>query len=366
MNGRPENLQALCDLCRAQEDLKKTVNGLAVLEVDSFQKVRGQLGLEGMNRLMDRLEEALRRQEDENTFAVRLGSMTFAVAMHRLPDEAALREKCGRIHESLRGASFMGVRYTMSLGAARCAHEPENGGYRCALDQAVKALAEAQALGDQVVVHADTRMPRKTGVLVVEDQQLAAQLLETVVRSSQRYELVESIRSADAAYFYCAQGRVGLVLMDVLTMMGASGLAASARIKRAFPRIKIIVVTSMPEVSWLTRAREAGVDSFWYKEVQREPLLEIMDRTMAGESVYPDRTPQVQLGLTSSDELSDRELDILRELTDGATNAEIGDNLHIAQSTVKTYVDRLMDKTGYRSRTELAVRARESGLVIKD
>ena len=57
---------------------------------------------------------------------------------------------------------------------------------------------------------------------------------------------------------------------------------------------------------------------------------------------------------------------ILRELTTGATNVQIGSKLHIAPSTVKTYVERLMDKTGFRSRTELAVRARESGLVIPD
>jgi two-component system vancomycin resistance associated response regulator VraR len=178
--------------------------------------------------------------------------------------------------------------------------------------------------------------------------------------------LTETIQSAQAAYFYCAQDKVDLVLMDVVTMMGANGLQASKRIKEAFPQIKIIIVTSMPEASWLKKAREYGVDSFWYKEVQTESLMEIMDRTMAGESVYPETSPMVQLGDTTSYELSQRELEILRELTTGATNVQISKKLHIATSTVKTYVDRLMEKTGYHSRTELAVRARETGLVIRE
>ena len=206
----------------------------------------------------------------------------------------------------------------------------------------------------------------KIGVLIVEDQRLPAELFQSYVSGSSRYTLVASIQSADAAYFYCAQGKVNLVLMDVITMLGANGLTASARIKRAFPHIRIIIVTSYPEVSWLDRARQIGVDSFWYKEVDGESLLTIMDRTMNGESVYPDRPPRVQLGNASSYELSKQELTILRELITGATNSQIAEKFHLAPSTVKTYIERLMDKTGFRSRTELAVRARESGMVIQE
>ena len=206
----------------------------------------------------------------------------------------------------------------------------------------------------------------KIGVLIVEDQRLPAELFQRYVEDSAQYTLTASIESADAAYFYCAQGNVDLVLMDVITRLGANGLAASARIKQGFPHIKIIIVTSYPEVGWLERARQIGVDSFWYKEVEGESLLSIMDRTMAGESIYPDRPPRVQLGNASSYELSKQELTILRELITGATNSQIAEKFHLAPSTVKTYIERLMDKTGFRSRTELAVRARESGLVIQE
>lgn len=154
--------------------------------------------------------------------------------------------------------------------------------------------------------------------------------------------------------------------MDVVTRNVESGLDAAARIKRAFPRIRIIIVTSMPECSYLSRAQEIGVESFWYKEEQRESLPDVMERTMNGESVYPDATPELQPELASSYEFTERKLEVLREMTGGDTNQEIADRLHLSVATVKTHILNMLEKTGFRNRTELAVRARESGLVIPD
>ena len=128
-------------------------------------------------------------------------------------------------------------------------------------------------------------------VLIVDDQVMPRQLFESFVGSSSRYELVASVETAKVAYAYCAGMEVDLVLMDVVMNDGSNGLEAAARIKAACPRTKIIIVTSMPDSVFLKRAREIGVDSFWYKEVQEKPLLEIMDRTMAGERVFPDKPP---------------------------------------------------------------------------
>lgn len=203
-------------------------------------------------------------------------------------------------------------------------------------------------------------------VMIVEDQELPRQLFEMIVGNSGRYRVVHSIRSAAMAPVFCEQGDIDLILMDVCTEMDASGLDASERIKKRFPQIRIIIVTSMPEFSWLARARNIGVDSFWYKNVSREPLLELMDRTMAGESVYPDETPVLSLGMTTNHDFSTRELEVLRELTTGDSNSEIGERLGISALTVKAHIKSLLEKTGFRSRTELAVEARRLGIVIRD
>jgi len=203
-------------------------------------------------------------------------------------------------------------------------------------------------------------------VMVVEDQSMPRQLFEAFIGMSDKYTLVHSIKNADMADLYCEKSEIDLILMDVCTELNSNGLEAAERIKQKYPHIKIIIVTSMPEFSYLDRAKKIGVDSFWYKEVSEEPILSLMDRTMAGESVYPDSTPDVRFGLIKSSELTERELVVLRELTSGDTNAEIAERLEMSQYTVRDYIQVIMEKTGFRTRTELAVRARESGIVISD
>lgn len=204
-----------------------------------------------------------------------------------------------------------------------------------------------------------------TNVMIVEDQAMPRQLFELLIKQSPDYNLLFSIESAGMAEIYCMKHPIDLILMDVCTAMGDSGLEAAERIKKNYPHIKIIIVTSMPECSYIDRARAAGVESFWYKDLSREPILELMDRTMAGESIYPDKTPELKLGCVSSYELTDRELEVLRELTSGDQDAQIAERLNMSVWTVRSHIKHLMDKTGFDSRTQLAVAARESGLVIR-
>lgn len=204
----------------------------------------------------------------------------------------------------------------------------------------------------------------KYQVMIVEDQTIPRQLFELLIQGSACFEVAIAIDNAAMADVYCLKYPVDLILMDVVTRSDESGLDAAARIKRAFPGVKIVIVTSMPECSYLERARAIGVESFWYKERQQESLLEIMERTMRGESVYPDATPELRLGLASSYDLTERELEVLREITGGDTNQEIARRLHMSVATVKTHILNMLGKTGFRNRTELAVHARACGLVI--
>ena len=147
---------------------------------------------------------------------------------------------------------------------------------------------------------------------------------------------------------------------------GSNGLDAAEKIKKLKPDLKIVAVTSMPEVSWMERAKEIGIDSFWYKEASEETILNIIRRTLEGESIYPEATPVIQLGLAQSTEFTPREIQVLRLLTTGAGNEDIANQLDISLNTVKTHVQHLMDKTGFVSRTQLAIQARITGFVIED
>ena len=203
-------------------------------------------------------------------------------------------------------------------------------------------------------------------VLIVEDDAITRQLLEMFINNSDKYNLVASIDDADLAPLYCSKGDIDLALMDIRTAMRANGLDAAEKIKKKYPKVKIIICTSMPEYSYLQRARDIGVDSFWYKEVVGEAFFNLIDRTMDGEKIFPDTTPELRLGHAISTDFTSKELEVLKELMSGDSNQEIADRLCISVSTLKTHIQHLQDKTGFRNRTELAVRAREIGLVIND
>ena len=205
-----------------------------------------------------------------------------------------------------------------------------------------------------------------TRVLLVEDDHMARQLLEIYINKSENYELVGSVESSLFAEAFCSAHKVDVILMDVCTAMNANGIDAAADIKKHLPGIKIIIITSQPECSYIDRARAAGVDSFWYKSATAEEILTIMDRTLSGESIYPDSTPQLKLGEALSERFSERELEVLRLVVAGETDAAIAEKLFISVATVKTHIQNMKSRTGFRNRTELAVKARESGLVISD
>ena len=203
-------------------------------------------------------------------------------------------------------------------------------------------------------------------VLLVEDDPMARQLLEIYIERNEQYELAGSLETALLAEAFCQKHHVDVILMDVCTAMNSNGIDAAWDIKKHLPDIKIIIITSQPECSFIDRAREAGVDSFWYKSATAEEIITVMDRTLAGESIYPDSTPILKIGDTVSERFSERELEVLRLVVAGETDAVIAEKLFISMATVKTHIQNMKNRTGFRNRTELAVKARESGLVICD
>lgn len=203
-------------------------------------------------------------------------------------------------------------------------------------------------------------------VVIAEDFRMIREIFENAVEQSEDYVLAGSFATAVQAVEYVRNNPVDLILMDVLIPGSMNGLDAAEEIKGIRPDTKIIIVTSMPELSYESRAKKIGVESFWHKEIQEQPIREILDRTMAGESVYPEKQPTVALGNAVSTEFTEREIEILRELVAGLSNKEIADKLCIESSTVKMHISNMLQKTGYHSRLELAVQARHYGLVITE
>lgn len=201
-------------------------------------------------------------------------------------------------------------------------------------------------------------------VLIVEDQALARSYLISCVEKCADCEVACALTCAETAPQKCDEGDIALVLMDICTERDSDGLAAAEKIKKQHPSIKVVMVTSMLEGRFLDRAKQIGADSFWYKDAPSEDLVSVIEGTLAGKEYWPDSTPHVQLGRALSCDLSDQELETLRLLCEGNSNAEIAEKLNIAESSVRTYINRMLAKTGYESRNRLVIAAVSKRLIV--
>ena len=201
-------------------------------------------------------------------------------------------------------------------------------------------------------------------ILVVEDQALARMYLCACAEKCADCRVAGALNRADAALSRCGDGQLDVIFMDICTQHDSDGLTAAEAIKKAYPHIKIVMVTSMLEGRFLERARRIGADSFWYKDSPAGDLVGVIEGTLSGKRFWPDGAPSVRLGNALSCDLSDQELETLRLLCEGQTNAEIAAQMNVAESTVRTYISRMLEKTGYPNRNRLMVAAVGKRLVV--
>ena len=202
-------------------------------------------------------------------------------------------------------------------------------------------------------------------VMIVEDQTMIRSLLESYFRAEDGYRITASIPGAKQAVEMCRTNSVDLILMDVQTENRENGLTAVRQIKAIQPKSKIIVVTSLIDCAVLDEAKRAGADSLWYKDGDEGTLMQVVRRTMAGEHIFPDAPPSVEIGTAMSAEFTKGEMKVLRCLVRGLSYNEIAKELGIEPSTVKYHVINMLQKTNLENKLQLAIAATEAKLVVE-
>ena len=204
----------------------------------------------------------------------------------------------------------------------------------------------------------------RVNVLIVEDSRVSREAFERKLSSFPEYSVVASIENAANAEIACMTNKIDLILMDVCTADDESGIRAAARVKKKYPWVRIILMTSMPEHSFIKKAQDSGCDSFWYKEYGNISLLEVCERTMKGEKVWPESSPVIMIGQAKSSEFTDREFAVIREMVRGVRYEEMAETLHLSINTVKYHVKNILQKTGFRSTVQLVAEVVEKRLVL--
>ena len=198
-------------------------------------------------------------------------------------------------------------------------------------------------------------------ILVVEDQVLIREALVQALTDSKKFEITHSIADASLAARCCHDRMPDIALMDISTLNHASGIDATAEIKALYPKLKVILMTGLPEVTFIDKAKAAGADSFVYKDISMMQLIEAIQATLSGHSVYP--TGSNDSSFPDYYNLTEREREILVLICSGMTRQEIAGHFDVTDNTVKTHFGHLLSNTGFTSISKLAIYAVTSGFI---
>lgn len=198
-------------------------------------------------------------------------------------------------------------------------------------------------------------------IVIVEDQGILRESLACTLNLQEDMQVARALSDAADALDVVRETNANLALLDVCTENGSSGIAAAKQIREACPDTKIVIMTSMPEITFIEQAKLAGADSFVYKNVGTEELLGIIRSTANGYSTFPNATQSI---FSDASALNETEISILRLVCEAKTRKEIAAELYLSEGTVKRHISEILAKTGYDSILRLAVHAVSQGLIV--
>jgi NarL family two-component system response regulator LiaR len=216
-------------------------------------------------------------------------------------------------------------------------------------------------------------MAETISILIADDHALVRHGIRDFLELQADLSVVGEADSGEAAVRLARELAPDVVLMD-LVMPGMGGVEATRQVKQVSPHSQIIVLTSYHEDEYIFPALRAGALSYVLKDIGPEELADTVRRAARGESVlHPrvaSRVVQEVRGARNDTpnlftDLSDRELEVLRLIADGLSNAEIARKLVISEKTVKGHVSNILGKLHMLDRTQAAVFAWQQGLVTR-
>lgn len=200
--------------------------------------------------------------------------------------------------------------------------------------------------------------------VIAEDNLFMQKHLTSMLASDERFSVIASVRDAFEAEKICIEKNIDFVLMDVQTLHNHSGLAAGKRIRESGKGTKVVIVTSLIDPEVLEKAKSGAADSLWYKDHGTLELMEVIDRTLSGERIFPDMSPDVELKAMFSSDITPRQINILRRFVKGMTYDEIAADLNLSKNGVRWNLEQIMEKGGFLNKHELLAAVIENKLIV--
>jgi DNA-binding NarL/FixJ family response regulator len=212
-------------------------------------------------------------------------------------------------------------------------------------------------------------------VAIADDQELVRAGLRGIIEAESDLEVIGEASDGESAVELALREQPDVFLMDV-RMPGLDGIQATEQIVAAHGATRVLVLTTFDLDENVYRAVKAGAAGFLLKDLPAEDLVAAIRHAARGSDAllapavtrrlverFAQRRPPTKASVRVADELTARELEVLKLVASGLSNSEIANELHVSGTTVKTHVARVLMKLGLRDRVQAVVVAYESGLV---
>lgn len=208
-------------------------------------------------------------------------------------------------------------------------------------------------------------------IIICDDQAIVRDGLAMLLKLEPDIDVVGTAGDGAEAVKMVSQKSPDLVLMD-LKMPIMNGVEATRQIRTKYPKTKVLVLTTYDDDKWVFDAIKAGASGYLLKDTPRDQVIKAVRGTVTGKT-YVDpavagrvleqvSSHQTQPATLITSKLTDREIDVLRLLAKGLSNADISDRLFLSEGTVRNYVSAILAKLGVSDRTQAAVIAIQHGL----
>jgi NarL family two-component system response regulator LiaR len=211
-------------------------------------------------------------------------------------------------------------------------------------------------------------------LILADDHSMIRMGLKAYFNTLPDIEVVGEAATGEEALSLVAQHLPDVVLMDLL-MPGMGGIEATRKVRKISPSTQVIILTSYHEDEHIFPAIRAGALSYVLKDIDPDDLAEVIRRAHQNEAVLHPRIAarlvkemQGSRNVTPNPyaDLTDREMDVLREIASGKSNREIAETLYIGEKTVKTHITNILSKLHLADRTQAAVFAWQEGIVRRE
>lgn len=213
----------------------------------------------------------------------------------------------------------------------------------------------------------------KISILIVDDHQVVRQGVKVFLDSQVDMLVIGEAESGEQAIKVCQDAAPDVVLLDLL-MPGMDGVETTRRLKAISPRTQIVILTSYLDHEHVLPAMRAGAISYILKDISPTDLIATVRKAARGEAFLHSRVAsQVVFSLQQEthqkklflDDLTERELEVLKLIAEGMSNADISQRLFISEKTVKSHVSNVLSKLQLADRTQIAVFAWREGFMKK-